>query len=69
MKYMFLKIKGLAMMDILSDNSKKRIPKVSYRAPKARGERSVQGVCYFINIIPKFIKKKKERNISKNTKY
>jgi hypothetical protein len=43
------------MMNILSENTKKRISKVSYRALKARGKKSVKGVCYFINKIPKFI--------------
>jgi hypothetical protein len=38
------------MMDILSEGSKKRIPKVSYRALKAKGKTFVQGACYFIKI-------------------
>jgi hypothetical protein len=51
------------MMDILSENSKK-IFKFSYRALKARGKKIVQGVCYFINTIPKFIlRKEKEVNV------
>jgi hypothetical protein len=49
------------MMDILSENSKKRIPKVSYRALKARGKKNLQGVCCFLKKIPKFIKKKKKK--------
>lgn len=40
----------------------KRIPKVSYREVKARGKRFVQGICYFINIIPKFIFLKNKRS-------
>jgi hypothetical protein len=55
------------VMDILSENSKKEYSKVSYRALKARGKKFVQGICYFINKTPKFIKKK--RNRSKCTKY
>jgi hypothetical protein len=39
----------------------KSIPEVSYRALKATGEKKyVQGVCYFINKIPKFIFKKEK---------
>jgi hypothetical protein len=47
-------------MDILSENSKKRIPKVSYRALKARKKkicaRSVTSLTKFLNL---FKKKKK----------
>jgi hypothetical protein len=37
------------------------MPKVRYRALKARGKKNVQGVYYFINKIPKFIKNKKKK--------
>jgi hypothetical protein len=43
------------MMDILSEGEKKRIPRVSYRALKARRKAFVEEVCYVINKIPKFI--------------
>jgi hypothetical protein len=35
------------IMAILSENSKKGIPKVSYRVLKARGKRLMRGVCFF----------------------
>jgi hypothetical protein len=43
------------VMDNLSENSKKESPKVSYGALKMEGKGFVQGVCYFIKKIPKFI--------------
>jgi hypothetical protein len=46
-------------------DSKKGIPKVSYRALKARGKILAQGVCYSINKIPKFILKRKRRKCTK----
>jgi hypothetical protein len=46
-------------MDILSENSKKGYTK---SVTELEDKRSVQGVCYFINKIPKFIFKK-EKNV------
>jgi hypothetical protein len=45
------------MMDILSENSKKEYPKSVIELLRLEEKRFVQGVCYFINKIPKFIKK------------
>jgi hypothetical protein len=49
------------MMDILSENSKKEYPKSVTEVPRLEEKIFVQGVCYFINKIPKFIKMKKEK--------
>jgi hypothetical protein len=54
------------MMDILSENSKKEYPKSVTELLRLEEKRLVQGICYFINKIPKFIKEKKR---SKCTKY
>jgi hypothetical protein len=43
------------MMDILSENRKKEYPKSVTEFLRLEEKRSVQGVCYFINRIPKFI--------------
>jgi hypothetical protein len=48
------------MMDILSENSKKEYPKSVTELLKLDKKRFVQGICYFINKISKFIKKKKK---------
>jgi hypothetical protein len=46
------------MMDILSENSKTEYPKsVTELLRLERKKRFVQGVCYFLNKLPKFIKK------------
>jgi hypothetical protein len=57
-----------AMMDILPENSKKEYPKSVTLLLRLEEKRFVQGVCYFINKIPKFITKK-IRKRSKCTKY
>jgi hypothetical protein len=46
------------MMDILSENSKKEYPKSVTELLRLEGKMFMQGVCYFINKIPKFIFKK-----------
>jgi hypothetical protein len=52
------------MMDILSENCKKEYPKSVTELLKLEEKRFVQGVCYFINKIPKFIlKREKEVNV------
>jgi hypothetical protein len=43
------------MMDMLSENSKKEYPKSVTELLRLEEKRFVQGVCYFINKIPKFI--------------
>jgi hypothetical protein len=43
------------VMDILSENSKKELPKSVTEHLELEGKRFVQGVCYFINNIPIFI--------------
>jgi hypothetical protein len=43
------------VMDILSENSKTEYPKSVTGLLRLEGKRFVQGVCYFINKIPKFI--------------
>jgi hypothetical protein len=43
------------MMDILSENSKKEYPESVTGLSRLEEKRFVQGVCYFINKIPKFI--------------
>jgi hypothetical protein len=43
------------MMDILSKNSTKEYPKSVTELLRLQEKRFVQGVCYFINKIPKFI--------------
>jgi ribonuclease HI len=43
------------LMDILSENSKKEYPKSVTELLRLEGNIYVQGVCYFMNIIPKFI--------------
>jgi hypothetical protein len=43
------------MMDILSANSKKEYPKSVTELLRLEEKRFVQGVCYFINKIPKYI--------------
>jgi hypothetical protein len=50
------------MLDILSESSKKEYSKSVPEILRLE-EKIVQGVCYFINKIPKFVKK------SKYTKY
>jgi hypothetical protein len=52
-------------MNILSENSKKENPKSVTELLRLEEKRFVQGVCYFINKIPKLIKTKR----SKCTKY
>jgi hypothetical protein len=42
------------MMDILSENRKKK-PKSVTELLRIEGKRSVQNLCYFINNISKFI--------------
>jgi hypothetical protein len=54
------------MMDILSENSKTEYTKSVTELLRLEEKRFVQGVCYFINNISKFIK---ERNRSVYTKY
>jgi hypothetical protein len=44
-----------AMMDILSENSKKEYPKSVTELLRLEEKRFLQGVCYFINNIPIFI--------------
>jgi hypothetical protein len=56
---------GATLMDILSEKSKKEYPKSVTELLRLEEKRFVQGVCYFINRIPKFICKKR----SKCTKY
>jgi predicted nucleic acid-binding OB-fold protein len=46
-------------MDDLSENSKKEYPKSVTELLRPEEKRFVQGVCYFINKVLKFIKKKK----------
>jgi hypothetical protein len=43
------------MMDILPENSKKEYPKSVTELLRLEEKRFVQGVCYFINKVPKFI--------------
>jgi hypothetical protein len=43
------------MMDILSENSKKEYPMSVTELLRLEEKRYVQGVCYIINKIPKFI--------------
>jgi hypothetical protein len=43
------------MMDILSENSQKEYPKSVTELLGLEDKRFVQGVCYFINRIPKFV--------------
>jgi hypothetical protein len=45
------------MMDVLSENGKKEYPKSVTDLLRLEEKRFVQGVCYFVNKIPKFIKK------------
>jgi hypothetical protein len=47
------------MADIQSENSKKEYLKSVTDLLSLEEKRFVKGVCYFINIIPKFIFKKK----------
>jgi hypothetical protein len=47
-----------AMMNILYENSKKEYPKTHTELLRLE-EKRVQGICYFINKIPKLIKKGK----------
>jgi hypothetical protein len=47
------------MMDILSENSEKENPESFTELLRLDEKEFVQGVCYFINKIPKFILKKK----------
>jgi hypothetical protein len=49
------------MMDILSEKSKKEYPKSVTELLRLKEKRFVQGICYFVNRIPKFIKKKKKK--------
>jgi hypothetical protein len=42
-------------MDILSENNKKEYRKSVTEHLRLEKKRCVQGVCYFINKIPKFI--------------
>jgi hypothetical protein len=51
----------VTMMDILSENSKKEYPKSVTELLKLEEKRFVQGVCYFIRKIPKFILKRKKK--------
>jgi hypothetical protein len=46
------------MMDILSENSKKEYPKSVTELLRPEGKLFLQGICYFINKIRTFIKKK-----------
>jgi hypothetical protein len=43
------------MMDILPENIKKECPKSVTELLRLEEKRFVQGICYFINKIPKFI--------------
>jgi hypothetical protein len=43
------------MMGILSENSKKEYPASVTELLRLEEKRFVQGICYFINKIPKFI--------------
>jgi hypothetical protein len=43
------------MIDILSENSKKEYPNTVTELLRLEEKRFLQGVCYFINIIPIFI--------------
>jgi hypothetical protein len=45
------------MVGILSENSKKEYSKSVTELLRLEEKRFLQGVCYFINKIPKFIKK------------
>jgi hypothetical protein len=54
------------MIDILSENSIKEYTKSVTELLRLQEKRFVQGICYFINKIPKFIKNRKR---SKCTKY
>jgi hypothetical protein len=47
------------MMDILSENSKKEYPVWLKELLRLEEKRFVQGVCFFLNKIPEFIKKEK----------
>jgi hypothetical protein len=44
-------------MGILSENSKKEYPKSVPESLRLEEKRFLQGVCYFINNIPKFVLK------------
>jgi hypothetical protein len=48
------------MMDILRENSKKEYPKSVTELLRVEVKRFLQGVCYFLNKIPKFILEKKK---------
>jgi hypothetical protein len=45
------------MMDTLSENRKKEYPKSVTELLRLGEKRFLQGICYFINKIPKFILK------------
>jgi hypothetical protein len=51
------------VMDILSENCKTEYPESVTELLRLEGKGFVQGVSYFINKIPKFILKKKKKNI------
>jgi hypothetical protein len=51
-------------MDILSENSKEGYPGSVTELLRLEGKRFVQGVCYFINRIPKFIIKNKKKVVN-----
>jgi hypothetical protein len=53
------------MMDTVSANSKKEYPKAVTELLRLEEKRLVQGVSYFINKIPKFISKLKNRYVRK----
>jgi hypothetical protein len=49
------------MMDILSENSKKEYPTSVTELLRIEEKIFVQGVCHFINKIPKFIETKEKK--------
>jgi hypothetical protein len=58
------------MINNLSQNSKKEYPESVTEVLRLEEKRFVRGVCYFINKIPKFIKKEKKKGVYvQNIKY
>jgi hypothetical protein len=53
------------MMDILPEKSEKEHPKSIIELLRLEEKRFVQGVCYFVNKIPKFIKNRKRSMCTK----
>jgi hypothetical protein len=51
--------KMATVTDIWSENSKKEYPKSATELLRLEGKIFVQGACYYINKLPKFIKEEK----------